>query len=80
MICQVRFKNLLNMLKFLLIFIDLLMPVIQKIRKIIILFKYSQDYARQLKRQNIANKIKGSQKVNLDKGVRWNSTCKLNFL
>ncbi len=56
------------------------MPVIQKIRKIIILFKYSQDYARQLKRQNIANKIKGSQKVNLDKGVRLNSTCKLNFL
>ena len=46
-----------------------------KIRKIIILLKYSQEYARQLKAQNEANKIIGAQKVNLDKGVRWNSTC-----
>jgi len=46
-----------------------------KIRKIIILLKYSQEYARQLKAQNEANKIIRAQKVNLDKGVRWNSTC-----
>ncbi len=51
-------------------------PVIQKIRKLIILFKYSQEYARLLKRQNNAFQIKGKQKVNLDKGVRWNSTSK----
>jgi len=49
-------------------------PVIKKMRKIIILLKYSQEYARHLKRQNIANNIKGNQRVNLDKGVRWNST------
>jgi hypothetical protein len=48
----------------------------KKIRKIIILLKYSHEYARLLKRQNEAYEIKGHQKVNLDKGVRWNSTCK----
>ncbi len=48
-------------------------------RKIIILLKYSQEYARHLKRQNIANNIEGVQRVNLDKGVRWNSTRKYYY-
>jgi hypothetical protein len=45
-------------------------------RKIILLFKYSQNYASQLRRQNQAFEITGNQKVNLDKGVRWGSTGK----
>jgi hypothetical protein len=49
------------------------MTPIQKCRKLIILFKYSHQYARMLKRQNAAFDIKGHQKVNLDKEIRWNS-------
>jgi hypothetical protein len=45
-------------------------------RKIILLFKYSQNYASQLRRQNQAFEITGNQKVNFDKGVRWGSTGK----
>jgi hypothetical protein len=51
------------------------MTPIQKCRKLITLFKYSHQYARMLKRQNAAFDIKGHQKINLDKGIRWNSTC-----
>jgi len=49
-------------------------PVIKKMRRIIILLKFSQEYARHLKRQNIANNIKGNQTINLDKDVRGNLT------
>jgi hypothetical protein len=34
-----------------------------KVQKIIVLFKYTQDYKRMLKAQNQANKIQGAQKA-----------------
>jgi len=49
-------------------------------RKIIILLKYSQEYARQLKIKNSTYEIEGRQKVNLNKEVKWNSTCESQYI
>jgi hypothetical protein len=48
-------------------------------RKIIVLLKYSQEYAKNLINQNQALNIKGHQKIGLDSSIRWNSTCKFYF-
>jgi hypothetical protein len=55
------------------------MPTIAKVRRIIVLLKYSQYYARLLRNQNQANNIQGRQKVGLDTATRWNSTCEYCF-
>jgi hypothetical protein len=56
------------------------MPTVAKVRRIIVLLKYSQYYARLLKSQNQANNIQGRQKVGLDSATRWNSTCEFTIL
>jgi hypothetical protein len=46
----------------------------QKIRKIIILLKYGQEYKRIFKTYITAHNIIGHKKVNFDKNIKWNST------
>jgi hypothetical protein len=45
----------------------------QKIRIIIILLKYGQEYKRVFKTYITAHNIIGHKKVNFDKDVKWNS-------
>lgn len=56
------------------------MATIAKVRRIIVLLKYSQYYARLLKSQNQANNIQGRQKIGLDTPTRWNSTCEFTII